>query len=331
MNRKTFLQLFLAPIFLKNEGFIHTVNGKISIRQLGKCLIHEHILVDFIGADKITFERWNREKVVEKVIPFLNEVKALGYETFFDCTPNFLGRDPLLYRELSQKTGLQIITNTGLYGANGNKHLPKYAFEESDVQLAERWINEFENGIEKTDIKPGFIKIGVDATNQLSELHKKLVRAAAITHKATGLTICSHTGFSKSAFEQVQIIKDLGVSPNAFVWVHAQNETQKNLYLKAAKEGFWISLDGIGWGNFDMYAQSLDVLKVNNFLKYTLISHDAGWYHPEKDDGGEFKAFDKIDKELIPRLKKIGFTNKHFKQLLIQNPQDAFAIRKRLK
>ena len=237
----------------------------------------------------------------------------------------------MLYRELSQKTGLQIITNTGLYGANGNKHLPKYAFEESDVQLAERWINEFENGIEKTDIKPGFIKIGIDATNQLSELHKKLVRAAAITHKATGLTICSHSGFSKSAFEQVQIIKDLGVSPNAFVWVHAQNETQKNLYLKAAKEGFWISLDGIGWGNFDMYAQSLDLLKVNNFLKNTLISHDAGWYHPEKDDGGEFKAFDKIDKELIPRLKKIGFTNKHFKQLLIQNPQDAFAIRKRLK
>jgi phosphotriesterase-related protein len=123
----------------------------------------------------------------------------------------------------------------------------------------------------------------------------------------------------------------LGVSPSAFVWVHAQNETQKNFYLKAVKEGFWVSLDGIGWGNYDHYVTSLDLLKANNFLKNTLISHDAGWYQPEKKDGGEFKAFNKIDHELIPRLRKIGFSDKHFKQLLIQNPQSAFAIQKRLR
>lgn len=331
MNRKEFLQVSLAPFLLKKEGFIHTVNGTISIKKIGKCLIHEHILVDFVGADKISSERWEKVKVIEKVLPYLLEIKSLGYHTFFDCTPNFLGRDPLLLWELSQKTGIQIITNTGLYGARENAFLPKYAFEESDGQLAERWINEFENGIEKTDIKPGFIKIGIDANDKLSEIHKKLVRAAAITHKATGLTICSHTGFSKSAFEQVEIIKNFGVSPSAFMWVHAQNETQKNFYLKAVKEGFWVSLDGIGWGNYDQYVTSLDLLKANNFLKNTLISHDAGWYQPEKKDGGEFKAFNKIDKELIPRLKKIGFSDKHFKQLLIQNPQSAFSIQKRLR
>jgi phosphotriesterase-related protein len=127
MNRRTFLATsFGALLTLKqNAGtFIMTVNGPVPAHRMGSTLIHEHFLVDFIGADKIHSGRWNRETVVKKVLPHLEEVKARGIKTIFDCTPAFLGRDAVLLQQLSRQSGLQLVTNTGYYGAVQNKYLP---------------------------------------------------------------------------------------------------------------------------------------------------------------------------------------------------------------
>ncbi|MBK5278584.1 MAG: phosphotriesterase, partial [Bacteroidia bacterium] len=184
----------------KKKYFINTVNGRIEADELGITLIHEHFLVDFIGADKISFDRWDRVAVANKVLPFLLEAKQAGVKSIFDCTPAFLGRDVALLQMLSIQSGINIVTNTGYYGAVGNKYLPAWAFTESDEQLATRWIYEFEQGIDNTSVKPGFIKISVDAAESgLTEIHKKLVRAAALTHLKTGITICSHTGPASAA------------------------------------------------------------------------------------------------------------------------------------
>jgi phosphotriesterase-related protein len=91
---------------------------------MGLTLIHEHLLVDFIGAETITPDRWNRTDVVAKMLPYLKELNRLGCRTLLECTPAFLGRDPLLLRELSERSGIQILTNTGYYGAVNNKYLP---------------------------------------------------------------------------------------------------------------------------------------------------------------------------------------------------------------
>jgi phosphotriesterase-related protein len=306
---------------------INTINGPLETGSLGTTLIHEHFLVDFIGADKTSFDRWSRDAVVKKVLPFLLEAKQAGVKSIFDCTPNFLGRDVVLLKMLSQQSGLNIITNTGYYGAVGNKYLPEWALTESAEQLAERWIDEFEHGIDTTLIKPGFIKISVDATdNGLSETHKKLVLAAALTHLKTGLTICSHTGPGAPAQEEINILKAVGVSPNAFVWVHAQAEKDKSIHSKAARLGAWVSLDGLGWGDFDNYADSIHQLKSSGMLHRVLISHDAGWYKPDEPTG-EFKGYTNIFTELIPRLKKKGFTALDIDQLLIKNPAEAMGMR----
>lgn len=302
-----------------------TVKGPIDDSALGESLIHEHFLVDFIGADKISCDRWERPAVIKKVLPYILKAKSEGVKTIFDCTPAYLGRDPVLLQELSRQSGMQIITNTGYYGAGKNLHLPSHAFSESAGQLAERWIREFKHGIENTGVRPGFIKIGVDADTPLSAVHQKLVKAAAITHLETGLAICSHTGPGKTAVEQIELLQTMGINPAAFVWVHAQGEQEKSYYEKAAASGSWVSLDGIGWGNFDAYADTLLFLKKKNFLTRALISHDAGWYKPE-DPAGEIKGYTAIFQELIPRLKTKGFTPGDIEQLLVKNPAEAFSI-----
>ena len=329
-SRREFLIAGLGFLFLngkKKEPYINTVNGSIPGEQLGKTLIHEHFLVDFIGADKISFDRWNRGEVIEKVLPYLLEARQAGVKSVFDCTPDFLGRDVKLLKMLSEQSGIQIIINTGYYGAVGNKYLPPWALSETAEQLAKRWINEFKNGINGTSVKPGFIKIGVDADGPLSEIHKKLVHAAAITHLKTGLTICSHTGLAKAALEQLEILKSKEVHPNAFVWVHAQAESEKSYHLNAARQGAWVSLDGIGWGDFDNYTDSIMRLKNEGLLNRVLISHDAGWYKPGEPSGGEFRGYTNIFRELLPRLRQKGFSESDFDTLLITNPAEALSIR----
>lgn len=325
LSRRQFLLTASVAPFLQKWEQISTVKGTIRPSQMGKTLIHEHMLVDFIGADKINFDRWNRDEVVRVVLPYLLEVKKQGIKTILDCTPAFLGRDVLLLRLLAQKSGLQILTNTGYYGAVDNKYLPKWAFTETAEQLADRWTFEFEKGIDETDIKPGFIKIGINP-GPLSELHRKLIRAAGLTHLRTGLTICSHTGPAAAAFEELEELRGIGVHPSAFVWVHAQNESNKNLYTKAAQMGAWVSLDGLGWGDWENYAAWIDLMRSNKLLHRVLISHDAGWYKPSEVKGGNFVGFTSIFEKLFPILRQKGFSEPDFNQLLIRNPANAFKL-----
>src|SRR6056297_311708 len=78
--------VFLFTLCTPGEPKITTVTGKIPVSEMGKTLHHEHLLVDFIGADSTGYHRWNRDEVVEKVLPYLSEIKALGYETLVECT-----------------------------------------------------------------------------------------------------------------------------------------------------------------------------------------------------------------------------------------------------
>ncbi|REG91584.1 phosphotriesterase-related protein [Algoriphagus antarcticus] len=306
-------------------GFLNTATGKIPIDSMGITLIHEHMLVDFIGADSVSPARYNQEEVIAKVLPYLIEVKKYGVKTIFDCTPSYLAKDPVLLKKLSEQSGIRLVTNTGFYGAVDNKYLPDFAFTETAEQLSQRWIEEFENGIGDTGIKPGFIKISVNEESTLRGVDAKLVKAAGLTHQKTGLQIVSHTGTWATASQEVAILKEMGLDPSAFVWVHAQAEQDFQNYMIAAKLGAWISLDGIGW-SVDEYVDRLLYAKEKGFLDQILISHDAGWYDPSKPNGGDFQPFTNIFEKLMPALNSKGFEEADWEMLLEENPVRAFGI-----
>lgn len=311
------------------ESKIVTVTGEIPASAIGKTLHHEHLLVDFIGADSISYERWNKDSVVEKVLPYLLEIKNLGYKTLVECTPAYLGRDPQLMKTLSEKSGIQIITNTGYYSAVGGKFIPKHGFTETAVQLAERWIDEAKNGIEETGIYPGFIKISVEG-KPLEEINSKVVEAACITHKATGLVIMSHTGLAVPAFQQLEILEKYGVSPTAFIWTHAQNEADFGKHIEAARKGVWIAFDNFNPGQVEKYVGFAQLMKKEGLLNKLLFSHDAGWYKPGEPNGGDFRGFTDIENLLIPSLEKSGLSQPDIYQIFNANPAEAFKVKFRL-
>jgi phosphotriesterase-related protein len=312
----------------EKKGIIITVNGPVSAEQMGVTLTHEHILVDFIGADSISRSRYDKKEVINKAMPYLKKIKELGCMTFIECTPAFLGRDPEILKSLSDSTGLNIITNTGLYGAGNDKYIPASAFNESPDELAEKWTGEWENGIEGTGIKPGFIKIAVNR-DSLSDFHKKLIIAAAKTHLKSGLTIASHTGPAIPAFQQLAILEKEGVSPEAFIWVHAMNEKDSSKLIDAARKGAWISLDNLNDNNVEGHLKIIRIMKTNNLLNKVLISHDAGWFDPAKENGGNFRGFTTLFEKLIPALRKDGFSEREVREILVLNPGKAFEIKVR--
>jgi phosphotriesterase-related protein len=306
---------------------VETVRGPIPIAQLGRVLPHEHVLVDFIGAETVSPSRYDAGKVFDAVLPHLKQARELGAHSLFECTPRFLGRDPRLLARLSEASNLHLITNTGFYGARQNKFIPRYAQREIAQQLAVRWIAEFRDGIADTGIRPGFIKCGIDTEPTLSPMHRKLIAAAALTHAATGLTIAVHTGRGPGLAE-IDVLRDHRVAPSAFIWVHAHGARDHDI-LAAVERGAWVSFDGLNRPTLARHLTLCTEMKKRGHLGRVLISHDAGWFDPAKPNGGVFRPYDVLFTTFLPMLRENGFSDAEINQLTITNPAEAFAIRTR--
>jgi predicted metal-dependent phosphotriesterase family hydrolase len=305
---------------------IETVTGPLPADRLGVTLMHEHVLVDFIGADRASPSRYEADEVFAAVLPHLRQARALGCATLVECTPAYLGRDPRLLRRLSEASGLHILSNTGYYGAAKDKHVPAHAFKETAEQLAARWIREAQQGIEGTSIKPAFMKIGVDE-GPLSEIDAKLVRAAALTHRETGLPIASHTVTGVAAMEELDLLERAGVPLSAFIWVHAHNERDETFHATAAKRGAWVEFDGISPTSVARHAELVLHMKAQGLLNHVLLSHDAGWYRVGEPGGGNIRAYDTLFTTFLPMLKSSGFSEADINQLVVTNPHTALARR----
>ena len=339
MNRRAFLRasgagclalLGAKPVSARPQppvgGTIMTVAGPIRPAEFGSALSHEHVLVDFIGADSVSRERYDPVEAFDVALPYLRRARDLGCRGFVECTPAYLGRDPRLLARLAGAAGLHILTNTGYYGAASDKYVPRHAHEESADQLADRWTREWVDGIEGTGVRPGFIKTGVDA-GPLSEIDRKLVRAAARTHARTGLTIASHTGNTKAALEQFEILAQEHIRPDAFIWVHAQSDWELESRVRAARTGAWIEIDNIDDATVRQCADRVTALKQRGVLNRLLVSHDAGWYRPGEPKGGAFRGFDTAYTTFVPALRQAGWTSDEVRQLLVSNPAAAFTVR----
>jgi len=307
------------------EGTVDTVTGPIPARDLGMVLMHEHVMVDFVGAEQVSRSRYNADEVFDVALPHLREVRDLGCRTLVECTPVFLGRNVSLLVRLARAADLHIVTNTGYYGAAADKYLPAHAFKESAQQLAQRWIDEQRRGIDGSDVRPGFMKIGVDA-GPLSEVDRKLVEAAGLAHKATGLPIAAHTGDGVAALAELDVLASQGVSLDAFIWVHAQSEQDDAVLRRAAERGAWIEFDGVGPDSLDRHLHLVRMMADAGHLSRVLISHDAGWYHVGEPGGGSFRSFVTVLRSLVPAVRE-ALGEAAVTQLLVTNPARALARR----
>lgn len=287
------------------------------MRVARSVLVHEHVLVDFGGAARATPARYDANDVVRAARPKLEELKALGCVRLLECTPKHMGRDPRLLRRLQDETGVELWTNTGVYGAANRTGVPDYAYWESAEQLARRYVEEFRGGID--GMKPRFIKTAVNGF-PLEPLDRRLIEAAARASKETGLTMASHTnGGGPAAMAQLEILSAAQCPLSKFVWVHAQSEKDQSWHERAARAGAWVEFDGVSARSAGWHRDCVLKMHGAGLLGRVLVSHDAGWYHVGELNGGAYRGYTEIYTDFLPLVPP-----EMHGTLLVENPRAAF-------
>lgn len=308
------------------EGSIMTVRGPIAPTELGTALPHEHILSRF-GEPPARHPDYQLSNLFDTVVPILEQLKSLGCDAIMDCTAAYFGRAPLVMHRLAELTGLHLLTNTGYYGAVDDRYVPDHTYDETAAEIADRWVTEWTEGLEGTGIRPGFIKTAVDG-GPLSDIDRRLVRAAAKTHAETGLTIAVHTSDNvPAAQEQLSVLEEEGVQPSAWIWVHAQNVDDLDALARAASRGAWIEFDGLAPGDaIDRHLRLVRAMRDRDLLDRVLLSHDGSSYPPE---GTEPRPMDTLFQSFSSTLRSAGFSESEIRTLTVDNPRRAFTVRVR--
>ena len=307
-------------------AIVRTVLGDISGEDLGPTLPHEHVQVAFVEHDAYKTNPADRDAARQTMLPYLAELRDLGCTALIDCTPSGLGRDPRLLQDLSRESGVHLLTNTGFYQM---PWLPVHVETSSVETLATHFIDEAENGLDGTGIRPGFIKIALSTSDSpLSPLQERILRAGLIAGKTCGLTVAAHTIGDRPLLDALAVISQESFPANRFVWVHASTGTAIGRQT-ALEAGINIEIDTISPATLTQDARLVADLLTSAFRDQILASTDRGWYDPSLNKQS-IKPFAWFWTDFIPTLRttlqEIGASADLVDHLVVENPARIFSI-----
>ena len=301
---------------------LRTVTGDVT-PPAGVILPHEHALCDFAGPEKAGRANYDVDKVIRRLEAPLRALRESGVAVMMDCTPIGIGRDPQALRELSKRTGLLILTNTGLYR---EPLRPKFGKEKSEAELEAWMVDEITKGIEGTGIKAGFIKTACSDTGP-DEVEKKILRASAKAAARAGVCIASHTNSASAALGQIQVLKEVGYDLSRFVVVHTDSLPNFEDHLRIAEQGAVVEYDAINPNNADRYIPWIKTLIEKGYGDRLLLSQDTVGFSAGQDYDSPVPDYSYLVKGFIPKLKSAGVSDEWIRRLTVENPLRVFGIR----
>jgi phosphotriesterase-related protein len=315
---------------------VQTVTGLARPEDLGRTLIHEHVLVGFPGWDlDANAPPFRRAEVMARAIDQMQELCDLGVGTFVDPCPMDLGRDVEFLAELSQRSGMRIVCTTGAYfEAEGIS----YTFRHLPVEeITAIYVKEITEGVGKTGIKAGAVKIAT-GSGQVSAYERKLVTAGARAARATGVPLISHTQDASCGHDQIDIVTGEGVAPGRLVVGHSDGIDDHEYHRSLAERGAFVGFD-----RFGIAIIVPDAVRVENVLRLAkaghteriLLSHDSivcwrGRPVPFANSYEEFLAAlpdwrpTTVFKKVVPQLLAGGLTARDIETMLVDNPRRLF-------
>ncbi|MFQ5352484.1 MAG: phosphotriesterase [Candidatus Binatia bacterium] len=318
---------------------INTVTGTISPDQLGRTLMHEHLLISYPGASSDTLRPGaNRAEAEAICIDRVEEIKAEGVVSMIDPCPNDLGRDIDLMVRVAEKTGFQIVCATGLYKEDeGGAPYWKFRanFGAGPESIAELFVKELTEGIGTSGVKAGIIKIATGAP-AISDYERSVLEAAAIASLETGAPITTHTDQGLLGDEQQAYLTGRGVPANRIIVGHCCGSSDFDYHMAVVSGGSYLGFD-----RFGLEILQPDAVRIASMCRLIeagcasriVVSHDTVWCwggQPIPDP----RAFESLleiwqpthfFKRVIPRLEEKGVTTDQIAQMLDENPRRFFA------
>jgi phosphotriesterase-related protein len=230
---------------------VNTVCGRILPDELGITLAHEHIVFGYPGWYADTLGTFDRKTIIDNSVGIYNNLREkYNLNTVIDATTNDCGREPEIYKEISEKTGINIICCTGLYSeAEGAAAYFKFRDTISDIvnEIYEIFMKDITEGIRKTGIKAGAIKVA-SSHGKITPYEMKVFQAAAKASKETGVPIITHTEGGTMGPEQADLLISEGASPNKIVIGHMCDNVDLKYQLEVLEKGVSIAFDRMGHG-----------------------------------------------------------------------------------
>jgi len=328
-------------------SIVNTVLGPISPEQMGKTLPHEHFIYARPGYQSdISADPYQEGELLNASIAVAEYVHQCGFQTMIDMTPSDCGRDPLMYREIAQRTGLNIICATGTYTETLGASFyftdrSKRLGTDLSTDLYQMMKAEIEQGIGNTGIKAGAIKVGTGA-GAITAYEDAAFRAAARAGIETGTPIFTHTEQGTMGVEQAELFLRQGVDPKKAVIGHMCGDPNLDHHLKILDMGFWVAFDcwgdkpgGTGATRVDediRTATALELLK-RGYGPQLLFSQDSlitflgrrSDWDLEQRVGITQKKMTHVQDFVIPRLLAAGVSPDILKQIVEENPMRLYA------
>lgn len=321
---------------------ISTVRGDISAEALGRTLMHEHFQFGYPGADGDR-SLWGGEPspVHARAAAAIEQARRAGFSAIIDATPNDCGRDPEVLAKIAADNDFTIICSTGYYyEGEGSSAYFKFRslFADITAEISELMQRELTEGIGRTRIKAGVIKVGT-SEGRITDYEACLLRAAARAQQATGAPIITHTQAGTMGPEQARILLDAGADPAKVVIGHmCGNARDLNYQITTLRYGVGVGFDRVGLNKMfneitdDDRLDCITALIQRGYRNRVFLSHDTVNHWLGRDARGFYElpgtadwAITRIGDYIVPGLAERGCSPADVDELLAGNVRRLWA------
>ncbi|MDO5088937.1 MAG: phosphotriesterase-related protein [Leptotrichiaceae bacterium] len=285
----------------------------------GYTLMHEHIFIDLSGVKKLDDCRLDCK---DETIKEFKELYENGVRNVTDVTNIGMGRNIDYIKEVSEKSGINVICATGFYK---EPFYPDFVYEKSEKELSEIMKKEISEGIDGTDVKAGIIGEIGSSKDKITDTELKVFKAAIIAHLETGAPITTHTSLGTMGHEQVKLFKEYNVNPDKVVIGHTDLSGNGEYVLKMLYNGVYIEFDTIGKNNYmsdDIRIEILKEIEKRDLIDRVFLSLDITRKSNMKYNGGI--GYNYIFDRFIPKLRESGIKESSVEKMLKTNPKKFF-------
>lgn len=315
---------------------VRTVLGAVLADDLGRTLIHEHVLVGYPGWFMDTrMPKFIRHEALARVVDAFQQLHAHGVKTVVDPCPMDLGRDVEFVAEVSQRTGINLICATGVYM---EAHGIPYTLRHLEIDaVADSFQKEIEDGIGLSGIRPGILKIAT-GDGVVSDYERKMLTAASRAAKHTGLVMLSHTENCTCGHDQVDIVTGEGVAASRLVVGHCCGRDDHEYQAALARRGAYVGFDRFGIEIFNSDTSRTRNVKqmIDAGLRdHVLLSHDTVgcWLGGVPGFGDPAQVAQIVPnwklthlfENIFPALRGMGVSDADLDHIVTDNPRRWFA------